>query len=64
MRLLTAMADSCSSSSGEEEHAIMLGALAVLQQIDTEEKKEKVVGSSMDRAVPAVRCILCFNDGD
>ena len=34
------MADSCSSSS-EEEHAILLGALAVLQQINEEEEKEK-----------------------
>ena len=34
------MADSCSSSI--EEHAILLGALAVLQQIDDEEKKEKL----------------------
>ena len=42
------MADSCSSSS-IEEHAIVFGALAVLQQIDDEEKKkteetEKMVG--------------------
>ena len=37
--LFTAMADSCSSSS-EEVHAILLSALAVLQQIYDEEKKE------------------------
>ena len=43
MRLFRAMVDSCSSSSrGEEEHAILLGALAVLQQIDNEENKEKL----------------------
>ena len=34
------MADSCSSS--EEEHAILAGALAVLQQINDEEEKEKL----------------------
>ena len=37
------MADNNSgSSSGEDEHAILLGALAVLQQIDTKEKQEKL----------------------
>ena len=37
------MADNSSgSSSGEEEHAILLGALAVLQQIDTKETQEKL----------------------
>ena len=34
------MADSCSSSI--EDHVILLDALAVLQQIDEEEKKEKL----------------------
>ena len=38
--LFTAMAHSCSSNS-EEDHVILLGALAVLQQIDDEEKKQK-----------------------
>ena len=41
--LFTAMADSCSTSS-EEEHAILLGALAVavLRKIDDEENKEQL----------------------
>ena len=38
--LFTAMADSCSSSS--KEHPCLHSALAVLQQIDKEEKKEKL----------------------
>ena len=39
--LFTAMADSWSSSN-EEEHAILLGELAVLQQINDEEENEKL----------------------
>ena len=38
--LCSAMAERCSSS--DVEHAILLGVLAVLQQIDEEEKKEKL----------------------
>ena len=51
--LFAAMADSCSSSSSEEDHVILLGALAVLQQIDDEyntektEDTKKMVGSPM-----------------
>ena len=36
------MADNSSGSSSEEEHAILMGALAVLQQIDTKEKQENL----------------------
>ena len=39
--LLYGNGDSWSSSS-EEEHAILLGALAALQQINDEEEKEKL----------------------
>ena len=48
MCLFTAMADCCSSS--EKEHAILLGALAVLQQIDERKNEEtkKIVGAPMD----------------
>ena len=63
------MADSCSSSTGEV-HAILLGALAVLQQIDNEEKKEKLkkrnkmVDSLKDCAALAVRRMSCSDEGN
>ena len=60
------MADSCSSSS-DEDHAILPGALSVLQQIDDEENKETLKKPkgwfAEDSAAPAVRRISCSNEG-
>ena len=56
------MADSCSCNS-EEEHAIMLGALAALKQINDEEKKENL-RNEQDCAALAVRRISYADEGN
>ena len=63
------MTDSCSCSN-EIERAFLRGALAVLPQIDEEEKKEKIeetkkiVGWPIDCAALAVRCMSCSDEGN